>query len=98
LRVVTVHQAQEFSAATVKQKSLIRHIRAGVAVLNNSKQNWCGSVWNKFHRCRAVMLLRTVAQGVQHNVTRTNWTVRWITNDIEVRMPKNIFVSFTRLD
>jgi hypothetical protein len=31
--------------------------------------------------------------GAERNITRTNWTERWITNQIEVTMPKNIFVD-----
>ena len=34
---------------------------------------------------------RSLAEEV--TVTRTNWTERWITNEIEVRMPTNVFVD-----
>ena len=31
--------------------------------------------------------------GAEQNITVTNWTERWITNVIEVRIPKNVFVD-----
>jgi len=31
--------------------------------------------------------------AAERNLTRTNWTERWITNRIEVRMPTNVFVN-----
>ena len=41
-----------------------------------------------------VLVLSTpLLTAAEHNITRTNWTERWITNSIEVRMPTNIFVN-----
>jgi len=36
---------------------------------------------------------RSLMAGAEIDVARTNWTERWITNVIEVRMPTNIFVD-----
>jgi hypothetical protein len=50
--------------------------------------------------CAHAMLLSGVLssstpflRAAERNITRTNWTERWITNFIEVRMPTNVFVD-----
>src|SRR6266446_1474954 len=51
-------------------------------------------------RCAQLILLSVVftasgslMAGAEIDVARTNWTERWITNFIDVRMPTNIFVD-----
>ena len=40
-----------------------------------------------------VMLIDGAVSAAEVNVTRTNWTERWITNVIDVRMPMNVYVD-----
>jgi hypothetical protein len=40
-----------------------------------------------------VMLTNVAGSAAEVDVVRTNWTDRWITNVIDVRMPMNVFVN-----
>jgi len=66
-----------------------------LAVFHESMNKNCAFLW-----CAPVLLLTgalllctPLLTAAERNITRTNWTERWITNLIEVRMPTNRFVD-----
>jgi len=58
--------------------------------------NKYGAVWHSAKLTVLGVVLCSAglaADAAERTVTRTNWTERWITNLIEVHIPKNIFVD-----
>ena len=50
-------------------------------------------IWMRLLTLLAIAGSCSRALPAEQSVSRTNWTERWITNLIEVRMPENVFVD-----
>ena len=58
----------------------------------NQKASCCPCTWLLIFGV-GLAVATSVAFGAEIEVARTNWTERWITNVIDVRMPTNVFVD-----
>ena len=56
-------------------------------------QHATSSRWIKVLALLAMPAATSPAFGAEQVITRTNWAEHWITNEIEVRMPTNLFVD-----